>query len=387
MRLLPLLRHMYHRTRQAAGEFRLFLLDSSVSRTPTSSGGGVLLVRVDAIGDYMLFRQCLRGLRRAPCFQGKKITLCGNAAWKPLAEALDADCFDAFVPVERARFLTDGAYRQELLRSIRARGFDCALQPTFSREYVGDSIIRASGAARRVGFASPAQNMPWVVKCAFDRCYTELVRPASGFPFELSRNAEMIAYLNVAHENIPPFRNVFPERLKPEIRQQYLPLLGLPVFFLGASVADKRWPKEYFVDLAEFVCGRYGGPVLLLGGGDVAGDMDFITSRSHGKAIPVPRTSLVEMAALIAGASLLVSNDSAGAHIGATYGVPTVTIANGQHHGRFLPYPETVAPRTRTVYPEAMTPEEHRYYNKKSPHTAADVSLEAVEEAVSQLCG
>src|SRR5262249_35483629 len=63
-----------------------------------------------------------------------------------------------------------------------------------------------------------------------------------------------------------------------------------------------------------------------------------------GSAVPIHnrigRTSLFELAALIARARLVVSNDTASAHLGAAVGTPVVCVLGGGHFGRFFPYPD-----------------------------------------------
>ena len=90
----------------------------------------------------------------------------------------------------------------------------------------------------------------------------------------------------------------------------------------------------------------------------------------------------MELAALLAHAPLVVSNDSGGAHMGATWNVPTVIVANGQHRGRFHPYPAEVAPRVRTVYPPACAISSRNLYYADAPYPIEDVPVAAVFEAM-----
>lgn len=50
------------------------------------------------------------------------------------------------------------------------------------------------------------------------------------------------------------------------------------------------------------------------------------------------KTSLGQLAAILAHARLVLTNDTSAAHIGPEVGVPTVCILGGGHYGRFLPY-------------------------------------------------
>lgn len=370
-----------------AGELRLLISDFRFSRPrPVRQGGGVLIVRTDAIGDYMLFRQALRSLRHVPRFAGRKITLCGNAVWRELAESLDADSFDTFIPIERQRFLKNRQYRHELLSSVREEGFSIALQPTYSREYIGDSLIRASAAPTRIGFAGPAQNMSHIARQVFNWSYTELIAAAPGFPFELQRNIEVLNYLQIEKSGMPAFQDVMSPSLEHRISEGIVALKGSPVFFLGASDVSKRWSAHLFAKLVPYVFDKYQVPILLEGGTIAKEGMKSIADLYPERVVPVPETNLLEMVFLVANAPLLISNDSVAAHVGATYGVPTVIISNGQHRGRFHPYPREVAPYVRTVYPEKMRQDTRNYYYRASPYSIADVSPEVVKKAIIELC-
>jgi ADP-heptose:LPS heptosyltransferase len=54
----------------------------------------------------------------------------------------------------------------------------------------------------------------------------------------------------------------------------------------------------------------------------------------------------------IKGAHLLVSNETSAIHIAAAVGTTAICISNGNHFGRFNPYPVTIAPGIFTFYPD-----------------------------------
>ncbi|MDW8465862.1 MAG: hypothetical protein RML35_06685 [Chloroherpetonaceae bacterium] len=62
----------------------------------------LLILRLDEIGDYVLFRNFLKEIRESERFKDYKITLCGNAAWKDLAEAFDKESVDEFIWISKS---------------------------------------------------------------------------------------------------------------------------------------------------------------------------------------------------------------------------------------------------------------------------------------------
>ncbi|WP_431199785.1 hypothetical protein ACRQ5D_13095 [Mucilaginibacter sp. P25] len=57
----------------------------------------ILIVRLDALGDYILFRNYIKCIKHAPKFKSYKLTLLGNIAFKDIAEAYDKDVIDEFI--------------------------------------------------------------------------------------------------------------------------------------------------------------------------------------------------------------------------------------------------------------------------------------------------
>lgn len=107
-----------------------------------------------------------------------------------------------------------------------------------------------------------------------------------------------------------------------------LPLDAAPVIFCpGAEFGPaKRWPAEYYAELAQ----RYGtpaAPVLLLGSPKDAPVGDEIVALSKGAARNLAgKTSLFEAIDLLAAARLVVSNDSGLMHVAAALQRPQVAL-------------------------------------------------------------
>ena len=135
----------------------------------------LLIVKLDAIGDYLLFRNFLEDIRKSKKFSEYHITFCGNNIWKELSESLDKSTVDEFIWVDKKKLTTDRSYRKSILQNIKAKGIEVAFQPTFSREILtGDSIIIASNAKQKVGCLGDDANEISVYKNFADSFYTQL---------------------------------------------------------------------------------------------------------------------------------------------------------------------------------------------------------------------
>ncbi len=296
----------------------------------------ILLVRLDAIGDFILWLDSAKEFRRL--YPGSKITLCCNALLSDLAALLPY--WDEVLPIDLRRFNKKYLYRWQLLRAIRRADFNVAIQPTFSRSFVeGDRVIRASRSHERIGSTGNLSNISKERKAVSDRMYTHLV-PASNEPLmELERNAEFISNLSgkAFKAGLPKLRQLItlPDNLK--VSGEYI------IIFPGASWHGRQWPIDFFAAVITHLHKSHGLQTLLCGSStertlcQIVSDTARVTTLNF-----AGKTTLPELLELIRGARLLISNDTSAVHLAAVACVRSVCILGGGHYGRFLPYPETV---------------------------------------------
>jgi ADP-heptose:LPS heptosyltransferase len=348
----------------------------------------LLIVKLDAIGDYLLFRNFLEDIRTCAKFAGYRITLCGNGIWKELAEALDRPLVDDFIWVDKKRLIMDRPYRDELLRSVRMRGFEIAFQPTFSREILtGDSIIRASNAGIRTGSMGDDANELTALKKIADEWYTRLSDSNAGAVFEFDKNKLMV-------EELTGEKSV---RTNPVIAAHDKHKEPYAVLFPGAGEKQKQWPAENFAAIADELTNRYGFSIKICGS-SADSEWSEQISRHSKTARPVDlcgKTNLLQLIDEIAGASFLLTNDSSALHIGAAVQTPTVCVLNGRHYGRFAPYPRTDRHKHLSfVFPDAMDKlirENESKATEQTKYVAVEpitsISISKVTTAVKDLLG
>lgn len=94
----------------------------------------------------------------------------------------------------------------------------------------------------------------------------------------------------------------------------------------SAHRPDKRWPAEHFAALADLLSARQVTPVLI--GGKAERDLAReVAARAAGTAIDLTgHTDLFDLAALAAGARVVVGNDTGPTHVAAVAGAPTVAL-------------------------------------------------------------
>lgn len=306
-------------------------------RKPQREGrASVLLVRLDAIGDFVLWLDAAAALRTLYPPDRYRLVLLGNALWTDLA--LQQPYFDEVIPVNTKRLLSELPYRVALWRQLRGTRWDIAVNPIRSRHFpYDDAAIRVCGAGERIGFEGDRSNQRGFELAVSDRWYTRLL-PASPAPLmELERNAEFLRGLGLKE-----FRAGVPALKVTAEPPALLAGSAYCVVVPGASLPIKQWPINNFAELVQRIWSRYGLMVVVCGAAaerelgqrliqlvpDAAGAMHDMTGS----------TSLAEFAAIIKGASLVVANDSSAVHIAAAVGSKSICFAGGGHYGRFVPY-------------------------------------------------
>ncbi|MGI4832270.1 MAG: glycosyltransferase family 9 protein [Janthinobacterium lividum] len=328
----------------------------------------VLVLRTDSIGDYLLFRPWLRQLAAEVHGRGQRLTLLANALWAPLAQAWDADCFDELLAVEVGRFGRDLAYRAAVLSRVGALGFGQVINPLHVREPALENFIRFLRAPVRIASTDASLNGLWFE--TLNAGYTHLLPRDPKTRFEYVRNGEFFAgWRRVMSPTQPNSLSesawllpLPPQATDEQLAQamQLVAPLGLPaaasvgaveaaaghyvVLFAGASARQKQWPAEAFAQLARQLHQQYGaGYRLVLAGSPADEPLGRRIRQKAGPAVPFDdrcgRTDLPGLAALLAGASLVVSNDTAAAHFAAQAGTPTLVLLMGENYGKFFPYP------------------------------------------------
>jgi ADP-heptose:LPS heptosyltransferase len=321
----------------AARVAALLCIDTWVICTvrPRQNSRKALIVRLDAIGDFVLWLNAAEALASHFKAAGTSTVLVANSAWADWARAMQL--FDEIIPVHIKRFENDFRYRYQLTRQIRASGYSSAIEPTYSRVWwAGDSIVRVSGAPERTGSVSEYRG--WRTRIS-DRWFTRLLPAEAVDKMELIRNAEFVRKFSNTEfrATVPQFK---PGAFAPDEPFQAVSA-GSPyyVLFPGASWSGRRWPIANFCRIAERIWAETGWLGVIAG---APADASLGRELCDGASVPLldwtGRTSLAQLASLIGGARLLVSNETSATHIAAATSVPSVCILGGGHYGRFLPY-------------------------------------------------
>jgi len=309
-----------------------FALDTLVVfQFPDKEKKGIALIRLDAIGDFIIWLDSAKEFRRI--YPKQKIILLANSSWASLASALPY--WDEVWSVNVADLRSKPLYRWNILRKVRRENFEIAIQPTFSRVLIhGDSLIKATHAIDRIGSVG---DMGFGGERIGDVWYTKLLPVNPNRLMELVRNAEFMSHLT----GRPFFPNAPNLALRIQLSKRMQPDRDYAVLFPGASWSGRRWPISSFAEVGEYLHKHYKLEIVLCGD-----KSDHMICQEIMKAGSAPfinlagKTTLTELSELLRNSKLLVSNETSAVHLAIAVGSPGVCILGGGHHGRFAPYPD-----------------------------------------------
>ena len=294
----------------------------------------VLLIRQDAIGDFVIWLDTAKEFRYLYPSEKYKIVLVGNALWYGLAKALPY--WDEVIPVDIKQFKTIFSYRWNLLKQVRNLGAQIAIQPTFSREfYHGDTLVRASGAPTRISSEGDMSNRNWLKKKLADGWHTELIPASTQMMTELERNAEFFQRLSKKPHFISYPKFNFPglaSSVNWENQEYY-------VLFPGVSEALRQWPVECFAEIANRIYDQTGLTGILDGAPNEKPLAESIQNISRA-SLEWAGTMLDELPELLKYAKFVVSGETSAVIVAAAVETPVICVLGGAYFGRFLPYPK-----------------------------------------------
>jgi len=207
----------------------------------------VLIVKLDAIGDYVLFRNFLEILKNDASFKNKKIILIGNRSWKEIFDKFDSKfVFDSYF-VDRVKLFKNPFYFKKVLSFIDKYNFEYAFNPSYSRDFISDLFIKHSAAKKRVGFEfKDVTNIYSYQAKISDRFYTNLIKPNEGVVFEFYRNKEFFENILFKKINLikPTFKN----------KNNYKNSI---VVFPGAGEIRRQWSEHNFAQAIIFLQNKY----------------------------------------------------------------------------------------------------------------------------------
>jgi len=310
----------------------------------------ILILKTDAIGDYLLFRPYIETLSKN--FPKHKLLLCGNESWKEIAFKLDKAYISKFIWLKKESTNSNPTILNWTKCAIELSNynFDFAIYPVFSRESLcGDEIMKIVSAKKKISFFGNSVNQNIQSLFKHNAIYDKLITTTKAH--DLYKNLEFIEHLTGEKLDISKVEfNLFQQ-----INERTKSIVICP----GASKSNKIWPIKNWVKLIEEITENFSYDLYIIGGIDSMSFKDEISKKMVSTKIInlIGKTSLMEVIELIAKSHCIITNDSMTVHIGIQTFTPTFCIFKGNHYGRFLPYPNSEF--LTLCYPDYLSSLEH----------------------------
>ena len=295
------------------------MVRDSASCAPLRDCSSIAIFRALQLGDLLCAVPALRALRRG--LPHARITLVG-LPWARAFASRFRHYLDDFVAFPGAPPLPeqtpDVARLPAFFADMRARRFDLAVQMHGNGMHT-NAIVARFGARCVAGFHVADEPVPDA------RCYL----PYPAHLHEIRRNLRLVELLGVAaHGETLEFP------LTQRDRDELAMLPGLPRFVPGSYAClhpgarnpAKRWPVERFARVGDALHAS-GFDIVLTGSAAERPIADAV-----GQAMQAPSFNLASpisigaMAALLADARLLVTNDTGVSHVAVGLGLPSVVV-------------------------------------------------------------
>jgi lipopolysaccharide heptosyltransferase II len=273
----------------------------------------ILVIRLDLLGDLVFAAPTIAALRAR--YPRAEITLLTLPYTRPLAALLPG--VDRTLALDVNRYRRPAGWRNlgeavALVRELRAARFDVCLALHGRPAGV---LALLSGARYRVGYAAHAY--PFAFNVSVPGRRYERRQHETEYCLDLAR-AVGADGPGVPRLMAPPAAARLPGLAAGE---RYV------VLHPGASNGSaKRWPAAAWARLAQDAAHELGIRVVVTGGDAERALVAAVAASAGDAAVPLVGTSLLDLAAVLAGAEALVSGDTGPLHLAAALGRPVVGV-------------------------------------------------------------
>lgn len=312
-----------------------------------SNPSKILIIKPSALGDIALTLPVLASLRAS--FPDAHITWFIRPEFAPLLENIPG--LDEVIIFHRKNLgkwwcnPRQFAALMRLFAELRKGRFDLVidLQGLFRTAF----FAWLTGARRRFGMKTARE-----FAALF---YTDKINPDDDSVHVIDYHRKILAAAGA--RTITNDSNLFAttqaaERVSQLLKDRNVGSRNYVVLITGSAHASKCWPVEKFAALADRISDRFGAGIIAAG---VAAEKPTVARLVELAGAPVVDlagcTNIGTLIALLAGARLVVSNDTGPAHIACALDVPVIIIFGPTNPLRICPYakPHAIA----AVDPEA----------------------------------
>ena len=282
----------------------------------------VLLIKHDAIGDFLLWLHAFSNIKKKFNSEEYAITLVVHPSCANLARELNL--FDVIIEVDRIRFSTNLLYRFKIWQILLNKRWETTIYTNSSIEYSSaGSIIKYVISNQKIGVESDCaiDSRFWCKQ--IEQHYSKSIKVSSMDAHELTKNFEILS--SIIGEIILPHTNYF-KNLGWEIKPSETEYI---VLFVGARLAYRSWPVKKWIELLN----QWNPTQQIILAGTIQDVAAANLIKEACSNLSIENTcgsmSLRDTLILCKNAKIVLGNESAGIHMAAVWGTPSVCILGG----------------------------------------------------------
>ncbi len=298
----------------------------------------LLIIRLDDIGDYILFRNFLKSYKNSERWKKYSITLLGNLTWKELFDLHDIGTVDATIWVDKKQYFDDESYRSKIWNELRNQNFETVICPSRTRQLLLDDICTlVTGTKHAIGSVNTTFHTSWNEPS--DKIYTELFKISNEGIHEFYFNKQFTEWCckTLLDETTLQIKH------KPSSKEKYI------VCFIGVSTKSRQWPLQNWTKFIKAVLKNYNYKILISGAKNDITMANKIAVETGAFDI-AGKTTLSELTDVIGNAELVVTNDTLAVHLAAACNTKTIILSNGNNFYRFTEYQKAEFKNVCTLY-------------------------------------
>jgi ADP-heptose:LPS heptosyltransferase len=318
-------------------QFRIIDLITSIKRSRKSKKG-LVVIRMDGLGDMILFRQSLDYYCEAFSLTPEDITILGCNSWRTLSDTIFKEY--NVVTINEHAYERKFSYRLKISLWLAKQAFQTAVCDIYFRKTMTCDSLLYYSYADRIAVCEPYPSKK--TKPRFDyyrHIYTDIIDTGPHPMHETLRHYNFVSGLLK--------KQIKPKPLHIKWRNNNNPIQQKPyvAFNFGSNEAGRRWPFENFIELAKRVIER-GYYAVFLGGPAELHYIDILNNTyKHPRLINYigKDKGLTEVLDIFQHAHATITSETGPGHFSFALQKPTLMICGGGAYTLFVPYPKEIS--------------------------------------------
>ena len=235
--------------------------------------------------------------------------------------------------IDRNKFLRNILFRFKINFSLLKLECKNIYNFSFSRDLVcGDAIILNIFSKKKIGFVNQHDKLTKLMDGISRRYYTKLVALPKNEVSELKKYEILLSDNDKKYSM--PIKKI-ESAIEKSIPNKYI------LIHPGANSYLRRWPIKNFIEIINNISKKSTHSFVITGTIDESDECFRIKSKAYGNIINMcGKTNLTEYLFLVQNSSLILTNETSTAHLGAQFKKNVICITGGGHFERFVPYPD-----------------------------------------------